>query len=222
MSVFYHFFTLMLCFFVVSHVLWIWSFFMNKGDCFSLWQLFLRGVSVLLMMAPPLLMVLMVVAMATGTHSVGGEEENELDYGYWNYREGGKSWACVWSFHVARDSVMNYFMAKYLKLRILRNNSHVDWMKSSNLWFNDKFYRGDCSKIITHASLSAKVPDTLRLFALWIKAWWHHVFISADRVNVASVRSVTRVLDVWGKRIFNEIKTLLHSQPSTLLPDYSR
>ncbi|CAK6953509.1 uncharacterized protein si:ch211-243a20.3 [Scomber scombrus] len=84
-------------------------------------------------MAPPaLLMVLMVVAMATGARSVGSEEENELDYGYWNYREG------------------------------------------------------------------------------------------ADRVNVASVRSVTRVLDVWGKRIFNEIKTLLHSQPSTLLPDYSR
>ncbi|XP_045069237.1 uncharacterized protein si:ch211-243a20.3 [Coregonus clupeaformis] len=44
----------------------------------------------------------------------------------------------------------------------------------------------------------------------------------AESVNVATVRSVTRVLDVWGKRIFNEIKTLLHSQPSTLLPDYSR
>lgn len=83
-------------------------------------------------MAPPpsLLMVLMVVATATGARSVG--EENELDYGYWNYREG------------------------------------------------------------------------------------------ADSVNVATVRSVTRVLDAWGKRIFNEIKTLLHSQPSTLLPDYSR
>ncbi|XP_070844315.1 uncharacterized protein [Chaetodon trifascialis] len=82
-------------------------------------------------MAPPsLLMVLMVVAMATGARSAS--EENELDYGYWNYREG------------------------------------------------------------------------------------------ADSVNVASVRSVTRVLDAWGKRIFNEIKTYLHSQPSTLLPDYSR
>ncbi|XP_037530897.1 uncharacterized protein si:ch211-243a20.3 [Nematolebias whitei] len=44
----------------------------------------------------------------------------------------------------------------------------------------------------------------------------------ADSVNVASVRSVTRVLDTWGKRIFSEIKTLLHSQPNTLLPDYSR
>uniref|UniRef100_A0A8C9RPA5 Si:ch211-243a20.3 n=1 Tax=Scleropages formosus TaxID=113540 RepID=A0A8C9RPA5_SCLFO len=43
-----------------------------------------------------------------------------------------------------------------------------------------------------------------------------------DNVNVASVRSVTRVLDVWGKRIFSEIKNLLHSQPSALLPDYSR
>ncbi|XP_070684355.1 uncharacterized protein [Pempheris klunzingeri] len=82
-------------------------------------------------MAPTsLLMMLMVVATATGAHAAS--EENELDYGYWNYREG------------------------------------------------------------------------------------------ADRVNVASVRSVTRVLDAWGKRIFNEIKTLLHSQPSTLLPDYSR
>ncbi|KAM9363675.1 uncharacterized protein ABDE67_018800 [Symphorus nematophorus] len=82
-------------------------------------------------MAPPsLLMVLMAVAMATGARSAS--EENELDYGYWNYREG------------------------------------------------------------------------------------------ADSVNVATVRSVTRVLDAWGKRIFNEIRTLLHSQPSTLLPDYSR
>ncbi|KAL7845642.1 hypothetical protein AOLI_G00238340 [Acnodon oligacanthus] len=44
----------------------------------------------------------------------------------------------------------------------------------------------------------------------------------AENVNVANVRSVTRVLDAWGKRIFNEIKTLLHSQPSALLPDYSR
>ncbi|KAJ8001785.1 hypothetical protein DPEC_G00173040 [Dallia pectoralis] len=44
----------------------------------------------------------------------------------------------------------------------------------------------------------------------------------AENVNVASVRSITRVLDVWGKRIFNDIKTLLHSQPTSLLPDYSR
>lgn len=77
-----------------------------------------------------LLMLLMVVATATGARAGGAE--NELDYGYWNYREG------------------------------------------------------------------------------------------ADSVNVATVRSVTRVLDTWGKRIFSEIKTLLHSQPSTLLPDYSR
>uniref|UniRef100_A0A4W5LR60 Si:ch211-243a20.3 n=1 Tax=Hucho hucho TaxID=62062 RepID=A0A4W5LR60_9TELE len=48
------------------------------------------------------------------------------------------------------------------------------------------------------------------------------VVVAAESVNVTTVRSVTRVLDVWGKRIFNEIKTLLHSQPSTLLPDYSR
>ncbi|TSK17937.1 hypothetical protein Baya_1317 [Bagarius yarrelli] len=44
----------------------------------------------------------------------------------------------------------------------------------------------------------------------------------AEHVNVGNVRSVTRVLDAWGKRIFNEIKMLLHSQPNTLLPDYSR
>ena len=48
------------------------------------------------------------------------------------------------------------------------------------------------------------------------------VLFPADNVNVAAVRSVTRVLDAWGKRIFNEIKTLVHSQPSALLPDYSR
>ncbi|CAL1601545.1 unnamed protein product [Knipowitschia caucasica] len=82
-------------------------------------------------MAPPTLFwMLMLVATATGARS--GGEENEVDYGHWNYREG------------------------------------------------------------------------------------------ADHVNVATVRSVTRVLDAWGKRIFNEIKTLLHSQPSALLPDYSR
>nr|XP_054606916.1 uncharacterized protein si:ch211-243a20.3 [Nothobranchius furzeri] len=44
----------------------------------------------------------------------------------------------------------------------------------------------------------------------------------AESVYVASVRSVTRVLDAWGKRIFSEIKTLLHSEPNSLLPDYSR
>lgn len=51
---------------------------------------------------------------------------------------------------------------------------------------------------------------------------WSHVAVIAEHVNVANVRSVTRVLDAWGKHIFNEIKTLLHSQPNTLLPDYSR
>lgn len=34
-----------------------------------------------------LLMALMVVATATGAYAA--EEENEVDYGYWNYREGG-------------------------------------------------------------------------------------------------------------------------------------
>ncbi|XP_077381428.1 uncharacterized protein LOC144021199 [Festucalex cinctus] len=77
-----------------------------------------------------LLMVLTVVVIATGAHS--NNEENELAYGHWNYREG------------------------------------------------------------------------------------------ADRVNVTAVRSLTKVLDAWGKGIFKEIKTLLHSKPNTLLPDYSR
>lgn len=45
---------------------------------------------------------------------------------------------------------------------------------------------------------------------------------TAENVNVANIRSVTRVLDAWGKRIFKDIKTLLHSQPNALLPDYSR
>lgn len=36
-------------------------------------------------------MVLVLVAMVTELHAFS--EENELDYGYWNYREGGKSWA---------------------------------------------------------------------------------------------------------------------------------
>ncbi|XP_056266398.1 uncharacterized protein si:ch211-243a20.3 [Pseudoliparis swirei] len=82
-------------------------------------------------MAPPFLWtLLMVVAMATGVFSAGNE--NDLEYGYWNYRE------------------------------------------------------------------------------------------EADSVNVTSVLSVTRVLDAWGKRIFREIKTLLHSEPNALLPDYSR
>ncbi|KAJ8363307.1 hypothetical protein SKAU_G00121380 [Synaphobranchus kaupii] len=81
-------------------------------------------------MAPPCLMLVLAILMTFTTPLAG--EDNELDYGYWNYREG------------------------------------------------------------------------------------------ADNVNIASVRSITRVLDVWGKRIFNEIKHLLHSQPSALLPDYSR
>lgn len=55
-----------------------------------------------------------------------------------------------------------------------------------------------------------------------ITSWSYCDWLSADRVNVTSVRSVTRALDAWGKRIFNEIKTLLHSEPNTLLPDYSR
>ncbi|XP_066563682.1 uncharacterized protein LOC136751824 [Amia ocellicauda] len=44
----------------------------------------------------------------------------------------------------------------------------------------------------------------------------------ADWVSVRAVRSVTRVLDHWGNRIFTEVKNLLHSQPNSVLPDYSR
>lgn len=41
-------------------------------------------------MAPSsMLMVLLAAAMIPGTRS--DSQENELDYGYWNYREGGKS-----------------------------------------------------------------------------------------------------------------------------------
>ena len=39
-------------------------------------------------MAPETVMLLLLAAMATVAQSVG--EENELDYGYWNYREGGE------------------------------------------------------------------------------------------------------------------------------------
>ncbi|XP_015215184.1 uncharacterized protein [Lepisosteus oculatus] len=80
-------------------------------------------------MSPPLVMLL-AVAVTLMTPLAG--EDNELDYGYWNYREG------------------------------------------------------------------------------------------ADRVNVNTVRSVTRLLDHWGNRIFTEVKNLLHSQPNSVLPDYSR
>lgn len=40
-----------------------------------------------------LLIVLMAVATATGANS--DSEENELDYGFWNYREGGRSQVLV-------------------------------------------------------------------------------------------------------------------------------
>lgn len=123
--------------------------------------------------------VLMVLTLvATATEARAGSEENELDYGYWNYREGG-----------------------------------------INLWL---------SETINHRAAkwnAAKCPDELfDIFRLvvWMETWWCPALVSADSVNVASVRSVTRVLDAWGKHIFREIKTLLHSQPSTLLPDYSR
>lgn len=47
------------------------------------------------MALPSLLMMLIAVAMATGAHSAS--EENELDHGYWNYREGGKLQTAVCS-----------------------------------------------------------------------------------------------------------------------------
>lgn len=55
---------------------------------FSSSSSFIKGSVYLLDMGPhSLLMALMVVATATGAYAA--EEENEVDYGYWNYREGG-------------------------------------------------------------------------------------------------------------------------------------
>lgn len=131
----------------------------------------------LLVMAPlSLLMVLTVVATATGVRA--DSEENELDYGNWNYREGG----------------INLWLSE------LVNQSAAEWN-------------------------AANCPDELLnrvREVVWMENLWCLTLVSADSVDVASVRSVTRVLDAWGKHIFREIKTLLHSQPSTLLPDYSR
>lgn len=53
----------------------------------------------LLAMAPPALLVL-AMAVATATGPLSASEENELDYGSWNYREGGKSKASLSSFAV--------------------------------------------------------------------------------------------------------------------------
>ncbi|XP_041093861.1 uncharacterized protein si:ch211-243a20.3 [Polyodon spathula] len=44
----------------------------------------------------------------------------------------------------------------------------------------------------------------------------------ADRVNVGALKSLTRILDKWGNNIFSEIKNILHNQPNSVLPDYSR
>ncbi|XP_072348671.1 uncharacterized protein [Scyliorhinus torazame] len=44
----------------------------------------------------------------------------------------------------------------------------------------------------------------------------------ADRVNINGVRSVTRLLDHWGNRIFKHVKDTMISDPQTVLPDYSR
>lgn len=52
--------------------------------------LLLGGDCLLMMMASrSVLMVLVLVAMVTRVRAASGE--NELDHGYWNYREGGKS-----------------------------------------------------------------------------------------------------------------------------------
>ncbi|XP_051790364.1 uncharacterized protein si:ch211-243a20.3 [Erpetoichthys calabaricus] len=44
----------------------------------------------------------------------------------------------------------------------------------------------------------------------------------ADRVNVQALKSVTRILDKWGNSIFSEVKKILHSDPNSVLPEYSR
>lgn len=69
-------------------------------DCFSLFCLslsFLLGCvcHCVIMASCSVLMVLVLVTMVTGV--CAASEENDLDYSYWNYREGGKSWASFWS-----------------------------------------------------------------------------------------------------------------------------
>lgn len=44
----------------------------------------------------------------------------------------------------------------------------------------------------------------------------------ADKVNIGGVRSVTRLLDLWGNRIFKQLKDTMLSHPQDMLPDYSR
>uniref|UniRef100_A0A4W3JRJ9 Uncharacterized protein n=1 Tax=Callorhinchus milii TaxID=7868 RepID=A0A4W3JRJ9_CALMI len=45
---------------------------------------------------------------------------------------------------------------------------------------------------------------------------------TVDRVNIQGVRSVSRVLDHWGNRIFNTMRDTIINHPQDVLPDYSR
>ncbi|XP_078286590.1 uncharacterized protein LOC144611393 [Rhinoraja longicauda] len=44
----------------------------------------------------------------------------------------------------------------------------------------------------------------------------------ADKVNIGGVHSITRLLDLWGNRIFKQMKFTMLSHPQDVLPDYSR
>ncbi|XP_072129063.1 uncharacterized protein [Mobula birostris] len=44
----------------------------------------------------------------------------------------------------------------------------------------------------------------------------------ADMVNINGVRSITRLLNHWGNRIFKQVKETVLSKPQEVLPDYAR
>ncbi|XP_078093439.1 uncharacterized protein LOC144509038 isoform X2 [Mustelus asterias] len=68
----------------------------------------------------------------------------------------------------------------------------------------------------------------LRLVALFLalaqssEHWRWNYRDGADRVNINGVRSITRLLDHWGNRIFKHVKDTMINKPQDILPDYSR
>lgn len=97
---------------------------------------FLKGGVCVLVMAPPsLLVLLMVVAIVTGARSAS--EENELDYGYWNYREGGKSRTSVWSLMFERWGASKSLSGKMSEV-------------------------GKCKKILGEVEWNAEIKNKLR------------------------------------------------------------
>lgn len=108
-------------------------------------------------------------------------------------------------------------------LELQRRRYKFTSCRSFELWqLNERQQTVQMSRRVLWLKSLERLPSHCRLQVCGGKSEPDVVLLSAESVNVASVRSVTRVLDAWGKRIFSEIKTLLHSQPSTLLPDYSR